>query len=138
VAAIVVFAIPALTVLAVPWQMWDYLFSWFELPELKETLGFTVGRVTMTAQGVTGSHYLIKSVVPGKPFWQAGVRAGDEPMGYEHGSVGPFLWALSEARRKGSAQVWLVPASAVRLREVGAARVFLIKYPRNAVGRRAA
>ena len=131
-AAVLILVIPALVYLVVPDDAALVLVRRLEAPALQASLGFTASNVSLPpASGVAHPVFAITAVTPGGPFWRAGVRAGDVPADYKHGSEGGFLWALIWGKRQGHVTLKLVPSEAAqegRWREV---RTVTVMYPKS-------
>ncbi len=77
-------------------------------PKLQHDLGFTAGyREVAPGQGPA---FLLLTVTPGGRLYRAGFRAGDIPVGYQHGFVSGFyddLLAVSDGRQ---VEIAVIPA----------------------------
>jgi S1-C subfamily serine protease len=70
----------------------------FVAPGLERDLGFRGGPITIVDSGKPYGWWGILSVTPGGEFDRAGIRAGDVPIGYQHGVESGFLSDLHHAR----------------------------------------
>ena len=129
-AATLLFVIPAIVYLVVPNDAALVLVRRFELPALQESLGFATGHVAV--RGEKAPVFTITAVTPGSPFWQAGVRPGDIPVGYKHGIESGFIWDLMWGKRKGSATLRFLPAGAAQEGGWQEWRSVTVIYPRVA------
>jgi hypothetical protein len=132
VALVTIFVIPAVVFVVVP-DSGLPIFKWIELPALEHTLGFTCGHVSRRVAGERMSLFSITSVTPGKPFWNAGIRAGDVPAGY--GGESDFLWTLSWIKRSGSVEFHIRSADESRQTGWSEVKTVTVTYP-NLSGRR--
>ena len=90
-------------------QLW--LEHWVA-PKLQREFGFTAGFRSINLPSGEAPAFVLLSVKPGGRLYQAGFRAGDIPVGYQHGFVSGFygdLLAVSEGQQ---VEIAVIPAGA--------------------------
>jgi hypothetical protein len=78
------------------------MFAWYSQqfvePAMQRSLGFSGGEVTIHQGNTSFAWYGIVSVSPGGAFERAGVKPGDLPVGYQHGTRTGMISDLQNSR----------------------------------------
>jgi len=102
--------LPLVMALAFQDRLFQAYLVHFEGPELQKQFGFSASRTRIGTGSGAVSYFAITGVQPDGRLYRAGFRAGDLPVGYEHGAESGFYEQLHWVRRGESALVKVVTA----------------------------
>ncbi len=110
---VLLLVLPIVLAFSLQAQLYGFYLHQFVRPSLEHEFGFTSGVVLVPTTVGVDRMFAMTGVVLGGRLEQAGCRAGDIPVGYEHGSETGFLQDL----------VWLRSGHAVEFQVLAAADV---------------
>ena len=98
-AFVILIALPLVLSLVFSREIYNWYLREFVEPELEEALGFRGGEIDFPGRDDrTYRTYAVIAVRPGGMFEIAGVRPGDVPFGYVHGTRSGFIGHLNSYR----------------------------------------